>query len=145
MKRETDWLTKLAMEESVKLTQSQKVAKWRRDNPEKYQENQRRYQEKMKTERPDELALRYRKRNYKSKYGITLEIFEEMLEKQNGVCYICGNKNVANKHLAVDHCHKSGKVRKLLCNPCNLTVEHIENSLAPYERYIDYIEDHARL
>lgn len=143
--KETDWLTKLAMEENIKLTKAQKVAQWRLDNPEKYREQQKRWRDKMKTEQPERLALMYRKRNYRNKYGISLEIFEEMLKEQEGVCYLCKNPNTHGRHLAVDHCHKSGKVRKLLCTPCNLTVEHLENALAPLERYIDYIKDHARL
>jgi hypothetical protein len=57
---------------------------------------------------------------YKSKYGITLDIYEEMLEKQNKKCYICETEEGYNgKKLYVDHCHSSSKVRKLLCQHCN--------------------------
>lgn len=49
--------------------------------------------------------------------------YEAMLEKQNGVCAICGSSDVANvsrKHFHIDHCHKTGVVRGLLCGRCNV-------------------------
>lgn len=42
---------------------------------------------------------------------------------QRGECEICGE---AEKPLALDHCHETGKVRGLLCSPCNLTLGHLE-------------------
>lgn len=57
-----------------------------------------------------------RRSKLKSKYGITDIDFELMLEKQNGTCAICSC--AAAK--VVDHCHRTGVVRGLLCSPCNL-------------------------
>lgn len=61
---------------------------------------------------------------YKRKYGITIDQYNEMLTKQNGVCAICGNPEsrlMAGTAylLAIDHNHVTGKVRGLLCNSCN--------------------------
>jgi len=66
----------------------------------------------------------WRRRNLRSNYNITLEEYDILFEKQNGVCAICGKKEMRrNKyntwHLAVDHSHESGKVRGLLCGNCN--------------------------
>lgn len=60
---------------------------------------------------------RDKKRNYRLKYGygITLNDYNRMLEKQDGKCAICGKF----EKLDVDHCHKNGKVRGLLCQNCN--------------------------
>lgn len=59
----------------------------------------------------------------KAAFGITLEQYEEMLESQGGVCAICYRPPEANsrskKQLAVDHCHKTGAIRGLLCANCN--------------------------
>jgi len=56
----------------------------------------------------------------KADYGITLREYDEMLEEQKGVCAICGNPQPPKFfRLAVDHCHKTGKVRGLLCQSCN--------------------------
>jgi hypothetical protein len=59
--------------------------------------------------------------NLKRLYGISLKDFKKMLLEQNHKCYLCNGttKNRWGYGLAVDHCHKSGKVRKLLCDKCN--------------------------
>lgn len=53
-------------------------------------------------------------------YGITPEIYDEMFISQGGSCKICGEHQLTQKkRLNVDHCHKTGKVRGLLCHKCN--------------------------
>lgn len=66
-------------------------------------------------------ATAYRLKKY---YGITLTQYNEMFEKQNGVCAICGKPETATNQyglvkLAVDHNHLTGAVRGLLCGKCN--------------------------
>jgi hypothetical protein len=58
----------------------------------------------------------------KSTYGITLEEFELKSKEQNDVCKICKGKNRSSStdRLVVDHCHKTGKIRGLLCHHCNV-------------------------
>lgn len=114
----------------------EQAARWRRENPERAKESGKLYREKRKLEDPDY----YRRRNYRAKYGITLEDYDLMCDLQKGVCYIC--KQPDSQRLAVDHCHTSGAVRKLLCKRCNLTLEHIENATAPLSEYISYINEH---
>lgn len=58
-----------------------------------------------------------RERSLKFKYGITLIDFENMLKLQENKCKIC--KKHSERILEVDHCHKSNKVRGLLCHKCN--------------------------
>jgi len=58
------------------------------------------------------------------RYGITVEKYEEMVEQQNNLCAICKKKesrtvNGQSVRLTIDHCHKTGKVRGLLCGKCN--------------------------
>lgn len=59
----------------------------------------------------------------KRKYGLTKEEYESMLIDQKHQCKICGTKtayvNNPDKGFAVDHCHRTGKVRGLLCMKCN--------------------------
>lgn len=54
-----------------------------------------------------------------TRYGITLERYDEMLLGQEGKCAICGTPTTEKKPLAVDHDHVNGKVRGLLCWSCN--------------------------
>lgn len=56
-----------------------------------------------------------RRKRLKYKYGISVENYNWLLEEQDGKCKICGNKT----DLVIDHCHKSTRVRGLLCNQCN--------------------------
>lgn len=60
-------------------------------------------------------ALEYRA---KKKYGITGEDYDAILFEQNGRCAICHNRP-RSKRLAIDHNHKTGQVRGLLCRRCN--------------------------
>ena len=62
----------------------------------------------------------YRKHRLKTKYNITIEQYNFMLEKQNGCCNICKKHQDELKNiLAVDHDHATGKIRGLLCMKCN--------------------------
>ena len=67
-------------------------------------------------------ALKRREKNLKQRYGITLEQYEQLLVKQEGVCSIC-HRVPRTKPLAVDHDHKTGTVRGLLCLWCNRALE----------------------
>lgn len=72
---------------------------------------------------------------YKKLFGITVEDYNLMLEAQNGKCAIC-ERLPAKNLLAVDHDHETGRVRGLLCPPCNRSVEwFIYNSLKA-EKYL---------
>lgn len=52
-------------------------------------------------------------------YGLTLAAYEDLLIFQGGRCAICPAGLSDINPLHVDHCHASGKVRGLLCGPCN--------------------------
>jgi hypothetical protein len=62
--------------------------------------------------------------------GLTFEDYKNMVERQQGLCACCGQLetynigggNLETKSLAVDHNHKTGKVRELLCNRCNVVL-----------------------
>lgn len=58
--------------------------------------------------------------NLKYRYGITPEIYYEILKRQGNKCAICGKKQRDEKRrFAVDHNHQTGFIRGLLCNYCN--------------------------
>lgn len=53
-------------------------------------------------------------------YGITPEQYQDLFDKQGGKCGVCGKSPEENgKALAVDHNHKTGEIRGLLCGYCN--------------------------
>lgn len=65
--------------------------------------------------------LSQKKWRMRKKYNLTMEEFEALLIKQNGVCAICHFPE-ATTCLSVDHCHKTGAVRGLLCGDCNRAI-----------------------
>ena len=65
--------------------------------------------------------------NLQMRYGINLAQYEELCEAQQGRCLVC--KDEAER-LVVDHCHTSGKIRGLVCSPCNLALGHSKDDPA---------------
>ena len=71
-------------------------------------------------------------------FGITLTDYNELLTKQNHVCALCG-KRPKKKRLSVDHCHKTGKVRGLLCGNCNTAIGLFKDNPIVLEKAIAYL------
>ena len=84
----------------------------------------------------------------KKNYGITLEVYNEILENQNGKCALCGaeaNDTINGKvaRLAVDHNHETGEIRGLLCGNCNRGIGNLQDSTEILTKAIDYLQNHA--
>jgi hypothetical protein len=64
------------------------------------------------------------KQSIKKRYGLTFEEYELLHDLQGGVCAICGEKQKDKRgtRLVVDHCHKTKRIRGLLCNKCNRAI-----------------------
>lgn len=79
-------------------------------------------------------------------YGLTLEQYQAMLAAQDGVCWICGADPSTCRYeaLVVDHDHKTGKVRGLLCNACNSGLGYFRDSISNLEAAMDYLERAGR-
>jgi hypothetical protein len=82
-------------------------------------------------------ALKHR---LKKLYKLSLEVYESMLEEQDYKCYICGD--MVNEYLCVDHDHKTGNIRKLLCRPCNSGLGLLKDNPELLRRAASYIEEH---
>jgi hypothetical protein len=86
--------------------------------------------------------LKIRAQNLKNNFGITLEIYEQMDQAQKGVCAICGKYPPKKKCLCVDHNHKTGKVRGLLCNLCNAALGGFKDNIELLTAAIAYLHAH---
>lgn len=73
---------------------------------------------------------------------MSLEDYNLQLEKQDYCCYICKSYN-NDKSLCVDHDHKTGKVRKLLCNNCNSALGYVKDRTDILNSMIDYLTEHS--
>jgi hypothetical protein len=83
-----------------------------KNNPKKYAKRAKLWRDKN----PDKV----KNNHLKAKFGITLKDFNRMRKTQNYKCFGCKrSEKLFNRHLCVDHCHKTGKIRALLCNSCN--------------------------
>lgn len=85
------------------------------------------YHKKWKAEHRDEIAAR----RITKLYGLTPEAFDALWKAQDGRCAICREPptGCGVKGLHIDHDHATGKVRGLLCVPCNLRVGAHEDRL----------------
>ena len=81
----------------------------------------------------------------KRKFGIENGTYDKMFAEQNGVCYICKRTATevvkSRSVLSIDHCHKTGKVRKLLCNSCNTALGHVGDNINTLEKMISYLKN----
>ncbi len=66
-------------------------------------------------------------RQYRRKYGITLDDYKQMYEDQSGRCAVC-NLEPQVRDLMVDHNPVTGKVRQLLCLHCNTALGNLRDS-----------------
>ena len=72
------------------------------------------------------------------KYGLTIEQYEQMLAQQNGRCATC--KEIPER-MCVDHCHRTGAVRGLLCSGCNTALGFLKEDLLRIYALADYIKE----
>ncbi len=84
---------------------------------------------------------RVRSSGLKRLYGISIDEYEQLSERQGHVCWICKGKVTSkNGNLLVDHSHKTGKIRGLLCTKCNAGIGGLGDSIEMLERAIDYLK-----
>ena len=82
-----------------------------------------------------------------SKYGITFDDYEIMKKNQHNLCGICNKKETKLSRtgevvsLCVDHNHKTGEIRKLLCSKCNLMIGYALESKETLMLAIKYLEE----
>jgi len=100
----------------------ERLAQWRKDNIEK-------------------CTAHARKSNLKIKFKMSIEDYNALLDSQNGKCSLCNKTPEENgKALSVDHNHKTGKVRGLLCDNCNKGIGFLKENTEILQKAIKYIE-----
>lgn len=94
--------------------------------------------------------IKARDSRLRKEYGLSLASYNLILAKQNGCCGICKEKANApvksgkrkgkpSNNLAVDHCHKTGLVRGLLCMRCNRALGKFEDSVEKVQNAAAYV------
>lgn len=115
------------------------LQKYRANFPE---ENARRTRDWIK-QNPEKARETQRRANLKRTYGITVEQYDELLEKQNHACAVCKRPTSDfPRRLAVDHNHKEGFIRGLLCTNCNHRVVGRYRDSALLRAAADYLDNY---
>lgn len=113
---------------------------WKQGTPEEKQK-MREYQRSYRNKNKEKVQESARRHAYRKNYGITLENYNEMFETQNECCAIClRHRSVFEKNFYVDHCHKTLRVRGLLCFDCNTTLGRVNDNIETLKRAISYLE-----
>jgi len=129
--KETMLITKMIKDKKSKTGYGKRCKNCRR-------EQQRRRIE----ENPEHYEAIWRRQHLKNRYGITPEDYEVMLKEQKGKCAICDRhgQSPGNKRLLdVDHCHKTGKIRGLLCNRCNQSMGKVKDDIDLLKKFLAYL------
>lgn len=103
------------------------------------------------TERRKETGAEYRKNNpgswrrahLKRAYRMTLEEFNKLFQRQGNRCAICYSETHGGRGWHVDHCHASGKIRGILCHPCNSTLGYAKEDVARLKACASYLRKHS--
>lgn len=77
------------------------------------------------------------------RYGIAPEQVQELLAAQGGACAICRRPLVwpfSRKRTHIDHCHRTGKVRGVLCSSCNRAIGWLGDTAEGVRRAVVYLE-----
>lgn len=102
----------------------------------RHKEDKRRY----RREDPEKVRAKYREWQLRTLYGITIEQYNQLLQKQNHACAICKSTSPGKKDWHVDHCHSSGAIRGILCADCNLTLGKVKDSTEVLMNMVKYLE-----
>lgn len=147
-----NWRSADGLAYSCKICRKEGTDKYNNENRDKLNEkNRKRYYENRKSD--NKRTREYYKRN-KEKcrnmdliriYGITIDQYNEMVEKQNNKCLICLKPETRVqkgkiRRLCVDHCHKTGKVRGLLCCNCNRGLGAFSDDIQSLLNAIQYLK-----
>ena len=117
--------------------QHESCRKWRKNNPGKHNQ----FNKDWRASNPDKVRVSF----LKNKFGITQLDFDSMLKEQGGKCAVCGadQPGGGRKHLCVDHCHDTGKVRGLLCIKCNTGLGAFDDDVVLLSSALTYLERHS--
>jgi len=94
--------------------------------------------------REHKLELGYRQ-YVKRTYGLSPDDVAALIKKQNGKCAICGTEDSGSaraKRFVIDHCHKTGKNRAMLCFTCNSALGLAKDSSELLRKMADYLDKH---
>jgi hypothetical protein len=137
--------------EERRRARSASTRKWRQANPAAAKAASKRHYDKH-TERCNARSRAYHKAKSVSiiernrwyqrlrKFGLTKADFEAMLTSQGNACAGCGTDKPTRRGWQLDHCHKTGVIRGILCAKCNTGLGLADDCVTTLKRWITYLE-----
>ena len=84
-----------------------------------------------------------RERTFKHIRGISYEERDALLAAQGGACAACGSpKHNSKKGWHVDHCHRTGEIRAVLCANCNVALGQVDDDITHLLKLVEYLRKH---
>lgn len=118
------------------LTPAERARRHYHSDPKKAYETKRRWE----CANPEKVRLAKRRRTLKQRYGLTPELFDEIFLTQGKRCAICrSDEPFTSKGWQVDHCHKTGRVRGILCTHCNRMLAGAVDNPRHLLQAVDYL------
>ena len=131
--------------------------RWRERNPEKVLEMKRNWYARMRDEinkkqrekqrhryaNDKDFRMKKREEGWLRLYKITKEDYYSLYEQQKGCCAICYHtlEELGIEFFNIDHCHKTGSVRGLLCQPCNFLLGIAKDDAAILSQAAVYLKN----
>lgn len=107
----------------------QYMREYRRKNKERLRKNDAIYQ------KLNALEIRLKRK------GLAPEAYQKTVEEHHGLCDLCGRKPDGRwKKLNIDHCHKTGRFRGLLCFACNRAIGYFRDDPDLLRRAANYVQ-----
>jgi hypothetical protein len=124
------------------------LREWRARDPERTKAYHRAYYHanKDKVHSYPSYTREYKRQFTVKQYGLTHEQYLELHRSQNGLCAMCHlaetavNPSGEIRGLNIDHCHKTGRVRGLLCRNCNVALGLIKDNTELLKHAVTYLE-----
>lgn len=113
-------------------------ADWDKANPEKRKE----HLDKLLKNNPEY----FKEKHIQYQYGMTAEEYAVMVIRQGNNCATCGKPadETHRKRLFVDHCHRTGKIRGLLCQHCNTALGMVKDDVNVLSSLIAYLQENTQ-
>ena len=146
-----------SLKPDCKLCRNKKQKEYNKNNPQIQKKSWQKWASANREYLRTAARINYRKNIERAKfwhvtktYGLTAEQFLRLYEIQKESCAICGqhiplfNDGMVRKR-HIDHCHKTGQVRGILCNSCNSVLGAFKDDPHMFRKAAEYIENPDRL
>lgn len=116
---------------------------WRAANPERARANNRAGTKRFREQNPERYREHCRRARLKKAFGISIEEYEALLAAQGGKCATCDSTEADSRgwRLHTDHDHATGRIRGLLCGPCNRAIGLLNDDAERFAALAQYLSD----